>query len=330
MKKITCTLLMLALLLTTVAALAAPPEPGSLTVTRTSIRGNTSWTRESFPEIWITPIFAEYIIQGKEQYPPKFLCITPPDNAYPFGFRSDSAWFIDHDTLLQYDYFAYDRYSFEVFLEKADPSYTIADGSDGVAMYVNPENLRAYGLIDIKEFFGGTSRLEVRLSSYDRTATADQMAALIEAEVNRVRADMRYETLEQYWSKGVFATVALNARRDPVKVQVDASDLIIVSLEESTMTGYIPVADGYAPVNIDVDTYTYVTSKEDESSEMTLADGSTWIVYNAGYTFYASQVLLEEAKSGTLYVTVKLDSKPEEVPTALLEQVNALLTVVME
>ncbi|MCL2811990.1 MAG: hypothetical protein FWD25_08910, partial [Clostridia bacterium] len=168
MKKILSCLLIAVLCLSLASiAMAEAPAAGSLKAVQQTIRGNSSWTPESYPEIWITPIFGEYIVEGRdtERYPANFLRFAPPEGTAPLRFEYDYSNLIDFDTLFQYSYQAHDRASYELFLERAEEEeHILADGSDGVAIYVMPSRWgRGRAMIDLKQYFGGTAKLVIEI-----------------------------------------------------------------------------------------------------------------------------------------------------------------------
>lgn len=312
MRKILASLLALMMLTVSAAALAAAPAAGSLSVTYESVRGNASFTVESYPEIWITPIFDQHIIAGNEKYPPHFLRFPLPEGTAALEFETDSVALIDHENLLVYSYYAYDRASFEVFLEKAEPDYTIADGTDGVAMYIRPDVRRAYGMIDIKPDFGNTSKLQIIIDDFTRDITEDTLRALIEAEAERIQATMQLEKLDAYWSTDVFSTIDLRGESE-LGVTVDASGLAVTKVEENKLVYMKKIDDrNVEKTEIAIDGYSYVDSREEsEVATHKMADGTEWRVYTSEVTGYAHLTLLEEGKYGPVYLTVKIDGTPD-------------------
>lgn len=321
-----CALLMLALAGS--AACAEAPAANSLAARYQSVRGNASFTPESYPEVWITPVYADHIITGidPEKYPAKFLCFSPPEGSAMFKLSYDQSSFINHDALMATYYFAYDRASFELFLEKADEEYILKDGSDGMAIYIQPDSRRARALIDLKPQFGGTSKLEIVLDDYSRDITEAQLKEQIQAEVERVRAEIKLVELDHYWSEGVFESVELHAGYDPVSVVIDTQGLTVTKLEEAKLVYGKPDGRSVANTEIAVDSYSYAQDKE-ESTDEALKDGTAYRCYNSEYVSYASFTLLEEGKHGPVYLTFRIDCEPEAF-TSLLEQAYALVSVI--
>lgn len=320
MKRIAGLLALLMALVLAMPVLADAPAAGSLTMTQETVRNNTSFTLESYPEIWITPYFDEHIIVGLADYPPVFMRFSPPEGTMPMEFDYDSAAFIDHENLLVYSYYAYDRASFEVFLEKAAAENTVADGSDGIAIYANPDARLGRALIDIKDVFGKTSKLEIIVNDYNRDATSETLLQMIEAETARVMDSMTVETLDGYWSADVFASVELADNSGPVTAIVDVSGYTMTKVDESELTLKEKATERSAgKTRIQLDDYAYVLSKE-ETEGMTLADGSEWLVYIWELGGYASRVVAEEGRYGPVYLTINIDTEPD----SFIEKVEEL------
>lgn len=312
-----------------VSALAEAPAAGSLKVERQVIDGNSVCTAESYPEVWITPYFAEYILQGKEDYPAVFMRFAPPEGALAQDFDYDDAFLINFDTLTGYSYAAYDRLSFEVFLEKAEEDGILADGSDGVAMYVNADSNRGNAMIDIKETFGKTSKLTIDVYDYSRKLSQDELKEKLQEEVERVRAAMTIETLDHYWAAGVFESVQLANAHDPVLVTVDTSELNVIAVDDKKITYETPIDErNVEKVEVNLDTYSNPYYNEDESTEVTLSDGTVMRVKTTDYTGYAGVPVLDEVKigSGPLYLSITITATPD-VFMEKLEEVWARVTV---
>lgn len=328
-KKFLCLLCALLMVAVSAGAWAEAPAAGSLRVEHQVISGNSAWTAESYPEIWITPIFAEYIIIGNEDYPGTFMHFAPPEGTLPRELDYDEASFLNFDTLMGYYYAAYDRYSFEVFLEKAQEDSILSDGSDGVAMYVNEESNRASAMIDIKEDFGKTSKLTIDLYDHSRDLSTDDLKAQLQAEVARVQEAMVIETLDHYWSEGVFESVQIANSNDPAVVTIDTTGLNVVSIDEKKMVYQTRVDERNADsVTITLDTYSNPYYDEEKSAEITLSDGTVMRVTTTDYTGYAGMPVLDEVKygSGPLYLSITIEATPETFQ-AKLEEVYARITV---
>lgn len=315
------------LALALVLALALPvlaAETETLNIVKETVRGNSAWTPESYPEIWLTPYFAEYVIEGNEKYPPVFLRIAPPEGSNPLEFSSDSASFIDFDTLMGYYYYVTDSYAFELFLEDVAEEDIMQDGSDGVAMFVQEDSRRAKGLVDIKDDFGKSSKLFIEL--YDNTGklSVEEKRQALEAEVARVQANSTVETLDHYWSEGVFGDVQLFDTYDDIIVVVDATGLTVTKIEDEVFVYEEKNADGkMEETKIELNGYAgpYYREEQGETdgiSSVTLEDGTEMKTYNTEYTGYAAVVALESDHfDNVLYLSITSDCSPDAFPAKL-------------
>lgn len=316
-------------------AMAEAPAAGSLNPVPQDVRGNVSFTEESFNQIWITPIYDDHII-GKtdlEKYPPKFISFPAIEGTALMDMRYDQCTMVNHDDLTLYYYVAYDRYSFEVFLEKAEEENIISDGSDGeLAMYVQPDNGRCRALISLKQQFGGTAKMEIIIDSYDRNTKADVLKEMIQAEAARVMAAMQLVELDHYWSEGVFGTVQLLASRDSIVVTINTEGLTVTRLEPDKLIFKAFVSERNASgTEITLENYSYPYSKAEDGDEAatdeTLADGTTYKCYTSDYSSHASFTVLEEDSRGNpLYLNIKIDCEPDAFKSAL-EKTYALIQV---
>jgi len=288
--------------------MAAAPTAGSLKLEQQTIRGNSSWTPESYPEIWITPINAGYIIEEKdsEKYPANFLCFPPPEGTSPLHMEYDYANLVNFDTLLQYAYQIFDRHSYELFLEKAEEENILADGSDGTAAYVIPDNRRGRAMLDMKSYFGGTAKLYIEI--YDNTGklTGEELGKLIQDEASRVKNAIQFMELDHFWAQNVFSSVNLYDHSQNVTITVDTSDMILTRVTGSMLRSQV-VADGKLRVTeISLGSLMW----EDEVEDKELTGGTPYKVRSTDYTSYAFFRL--EGKSRDVYLTVKMEISPED------------------
>ncbi len=316
MKKIISAVLCLML----ICGCCAPALAEGIDVRRESVRGNAAFTADSYPTVWITPVFDDHIIARTDpgKYPAKFLTFAPPAGGCLTKYSYDESDFLDHDKLMGYYYFAYDRASFELFLEDAEAANIIKDGSDGVAMFVQPDSRRARAMIDLKPQFGGTAKLSIILIDYSRDITADQLKSMIQAETERVQAEMQLMEPGKFWSEGAFHSVQIAASRDPFSAIVDVTGLTVTRIEDKEVITKVPDGRGTKSIEIAIDGYSYPHSMM-EAVEGKLADGTKYLGYNTEYTGYASFTLAEAGQSGPVYLTFKIDSEPSAFPAALEE-----------
>ncbi len=324
MKKIFALLIVAALMLSLMpGAFAEAPVVGSLKAEQQTIRGNSSWTRESYPEIWITPVYSEYIVEGKdaEKYPAKFLRFAPVEGFSPMEFSADYASFINFDTLAQFSYQAMDRASFELFLEKAEKENTLSDGSDGVAIYVIPDGRRGRALIDLKEQFGGTAKLYIEVYDHTGDLTGEQLGESVQAEAQRVMSTMKVEDLNGYWSKGVYSSVTLYDDYAKVSVPVNTTDWTITNASDRSLTA-LEVVDGEViDTVVSIDSFYY----KDEAKDAKLADGTPYKVHNMEYNSYAFFFLKDGDPDGKCLL-IKIETDAASFPEKL-EKVYARVTM---
>jgi len=325
MKKTRSRLLAAALLLCSLLGLASvalteAPAAGSLKAVQQTIRGNSSWTPESYPEIWITPIFAEYIIDGNERYPAHFLRFAPPEGTAPLRIDYDYANVIDFDTLLQYSYQAFSRMSFEKFLERAEEGDLLADGSDGVALYVLADNRRGRAMIDLEAYFGDAAMLSIEIYDHTGDLSGAELGALIQGEAARVQGALQFEALDHYWTQGVFSSVALYDGYEKVSVTVDTSGMTLIGLQDDKLTSRALVDGDGRTTEISLGSLLW----EDEVEDKALADGTP---YKLRITEYSSHAFFKLAgKNRDVYLCIKIETPPEGF-AAELEAVYPLITL---
>lgn len=324
MKRVLCLFIALVLALCAASALAEGVDAKIQ-----NVRGNASFTAESYPEIWITPVYADYIITGydAERYPSKFLRFAPPEGATLLEFRYDLSSLIDFDSLLQYTYYAYDRYAFELFLEKAEPDNIVSDGSDGAAIYIRPDNRRGCALIDIKDQFGGTAKLEIEVYDHTGDLKPDELRQLIVDETARVKTAMALEELDGYWSRGGYQSVELYDDHNEAGLSVNVDGMIITRLATDKLVATAPVEGQSSSVsNTEIAIDSYV---RDEATDATLASGTEYRAYTTDYSGYAYFYLKEGKYSGQVYLSIQIDCAPDEF-AAKLEEVYGRITLNVE
>lgn len=301
-----------------IAVLCAPALADGIDVRRETVRGNATFTKDSYPAIWITPVYDDHIIAqvDAEKYPARFLTFAPPEGGCLTKYAYDESDFLNHDQLMSYYYFAYDRASFELFLEDAEEANIIKDGSDGVAMFVQPDSRRARAMIDLKQQFGGTAKLCIILDDHSRDITEAQLRELIQAETERVQAEMKLEEPGRFWSEGAFNSVQIQADRDPFSAIVDVAGLTVTRIEDGKVVTKVADGRGTKSTEIAIDGYSYPHNKM-EAVEGTLKDGTGYLGYNSEYTGYATFTLAEDGQYGPVYLTFKIDAEPAEFAEAL-------------
>lgn len=170
-------------------------------------------TEESYPEVCLNPDYYSVVYGRNDSM--NFLRFPGPAGAQPVTFSESSCSYLDMDRLIQYSYYLDDRDSFEDFLSDAEADeYILKDGSDGVALFIEPGDYgaRAYAMIAVQEF-GKTAKLRITITmdDLDKRLPQDQrvqaLADIITAEADRVLAQMHIDSFAPYWSYAQFAGV---------------------------------------------------------------------------------------------------------------------------
>ena len=326
MKKILALLLILALL-PVVPALA----DGSGYIRQLPVYkyiGTPLIDRGSYPEVRIAPGYVFEYFRSYDPAEPVFLCFPGPDGAQVDDFEVDSAHYLDETNLIQYSYRVKSSDSWEEFINEArSDAYILMDGSDGMAAYIDPERLRAYGMLAAREF-GKSSKLVISIT-LDALSTKMPLDTIITAlteailrETARVKAQMHYETYETYWNSGDdYAGVKfleaydynflfrLTFPRLPLIGDDGTSrytGLIVTEMRYGKLEGVYNYGGGqYIQVTIALETYSFALTKIGENDadarEITLPNGDTWYIYMSGLT--------ERGSSGYVHASFPLGRK---------------------
>ena len=297
-------------------------------------------TPESYPEVCLSPYSTYKFFTSYNPVEPMFLCFPGPANAMVNDFDTDFVSYLDTENEIQYSYQLMESDSYEEFVNKApQDEYLLMDGSDGAAAYIDPDSLRARGMIGTKEF-GKSSKLvfSVKLDNLNsRTPLETRVQALteaIEAEVNRIRTSMRIETRAPFWSDGRYAGVKLLDPDDysymlkftfPVfsctfDDGVKEALPMVVSLRYNELKAVYNFGDGcYATMGVKLDDNPFplyqMEKQEPDALKVTLENGSEWNIYMSGLTengktsyTYASKALGHKSKyDKDYYLTVHMD-----------------------
>ena len=346
LRNLVIAMLTLALLMPMVAM--AEELPYMQALTQSAYINTLPLTTESYPEVCIAPNYfsSMFISQYNAPYFIHFPC---PGNTYVVSFDEYSVSFIDFEQLRQYSYIAQSSYAYETFLDKCDvEEYILADGSNGVAMYINPDSRYARALIGVSGIAKST-KLEIRITddSLRNKGAVEIIARLteeIQNEVARVQASMTVELAERYWTDGTYAgfVVSNTARNsEPVVLTYTLpAGYMIESMDDSDVT--IVTVRGQRDaleVDFDMETYSYVNSKlEDEPEAVTTAtiDGIEYRIYSHWYndkilSAYVDRVISTTAGySGedTMYLTIHLDPEGDFEWTSIEALEADLATVV--
>lgn len=289
MKHLKPTLALLLSLVTLATACAATAEglPYMEQLSQDLYFNTSLLTTDSYPEVCVSPysFSGMYIGQYDKPYFIRFAC---PPNTFAVAFSEYSVSFVDMDCGYQYIYIGQDGCSYESFLDDCDDDeYILADGSEGFAMYIEPDGGRAFALLSAAEI-EETAKLEIRVSdssldSEDRQLVIDALTAMIRDEVSRVQSTMTTERMDSYWTDGRYAGVT-----------------IISTTRNShgiTMTYTLP--DGYFITNVDSETFSIVSIEG--------KDIATTVHF---------------ALDNYSYVNSKLENEPENVTTATIDGVE--------
>ena len=319
MKK--CVSLCLVLLMLCAAAFA---ESAPVDVKLQSVRGNASFTRESYDTVWITPIFDEHIVTktNEEKYPAKFIKFPAPEGYTLTEYSYDESSFINFDILVGLYYYAYDKASFELFLEKAVEEEIIKDGSDGTAIYIEPDARRVRAMVSLKDQFGGTSKLTVILDDYSRDLGTDELLPMMEEELARIAAEMTVEQPGHFWTEGKFNSIEIQDGRNPASAIMDVSGLLVTRFSESKITTLAADGRNANDVQIEMGSYSYAHSKLDEgdkdAKQATLENGMAYVCYSTEYSSHAGFLIyLDEEEERKVYLTIRIECAPDEFPAAL-------------
>lgn len=315
-------------LLTPLCAVAEESLPYMALMSQDMYLATSLVTPESYPEVCISPYYfsSSFVSQYKEPYFIHFPC---PANTFATSVDVDTAFFLNVAELRQYAYAAYDSYAYETFLNNCDvDEYILADGSDGVAMYINPDRTRATALIGMPEI-EKSAKLEVliiddSLGNRSEQEVIDALTALITNEVARIKASLTVELADAFWTVGRYAgfNVASNSRyTEGLGLSYTLPEgYFITELNGTDVTiAKVLGKDDAIKVDFDLDTYSYVSYKyeEDPDSVVTVSiDGNEYRIWAHWYndekimSAYVDRVISTTAGSSqdqTMYWTLDLD-----------------------
>ena len=303
----------------------------------------TLMTPESYPEVRIFPGYISSLLSDYSDMEPIFLCFPSPEGAAPESFSTQDAAFIDDTNAIQYFYQVVESASFEEFINEAeDDSYIIQDGSDGVAIRIDPEKRAAYGLLKTTEF-GKSSKLYVKLildalsNKMPQETLVTELTNAIVPEMERISGAMHYEEYAPYWSTGRIAGLKMQDYDFKYLVEMDfptftvnysdggSADQTIAptQLDGTSFNGVVDFGNGaYVEVEFDFDDYSYAShmmeENDPEATYQTLESGSEWILYianrtssdNTIFSWYASKPTgIQDDYGEEYYITVHLTGR---------------------
>ena len=344
MKKLVALFLSLLMLLTAVSALA---EDGLYMRQLPSYTYNRPLlTPESYPEIRLNPSYAYKFFTDYDPAAPVFVCFSGPAGAAPQEFDTDNALYVDETNAIQYNYQVKSSASWEEFVNQAEEdAYILADGSEGLAAYINPSRRQAYGMLATREF-GKSSKLEITMqldalsSKMPQDTIIDALTNAILPEVTRVKEQMHYETLAPFWNDGAFSGIKLLESRDysfqmnvPFPVMtLNYSDgttksigMIVTRLNYGTVYGMYDFGEGhYIETEISLDTNPFaiyqMKDNDQDAKEAAFSNGQACYVYLSGltergktsYAYCSIPLGLKDKYDYDLYLTIHMDGEDIE------------------
>lgn len=330
MKKL-CALLLTLVLILALAMPALADLPYIRALPQYTFALDKVLTPESYPEVCITTRYPYSLFTARTEEAPIFLCFPAPDGAQAMEFDSDSAQYMDDEKLI--DYSVYDSASYEELINRAEKDeYVLLDGSDGTAAYIDPERIYAYGMIGAKEF-GKSAKLLITIRLYNLNSRMpletreNALKAAVLAEVERVRAAMRYETKAPFWSYGQFAGIKLLDGEDKHLCCIDFPAASVTMKDGSTVQApfiitevnycgyrgyYYLGSNGLVEVRAEFRDHAYAVSnyenQREGASKITLSNGSEWYFYASNtrddgtiYSWYAAKMMDVQSKYGKPY-----------------------------
>lgn len=249
------------------------------------LRENDGLAVSSYPNVTLAASSPNMMVSYPEDHPMVFLQFPLPDGFYAAQFDNSDCVIVSDkgDVVIQYELLG--RYSFESFLDGQPEDTIVADGSDGLALFVETDKSRAEALVDMKDF-GSMAKLFVYYRTDERNPDIESLSAGILAELDRIKASMQIIEPGDYWSKGVYNSIELTVSRAPVSVVVDARELNITGVKYSysdDIDAYTPYGDHILEYGIELSTSSHVEyqREKDESAvyTYTAASGNAYGVY---------------------------------------------------
>ncbi len=283
-----------------------------------------AWSANGFCDVWLTTSYPEYMLEGDEDEPANFLHFSGPEGYAPLMFDSEQAAFLSYELYTLMQYYIYKSYSFEQFMEESAEEDIVLDGSDGkFAVIKNSGDRVAQALINVKEHFGRSAKLQIVLTDYSEDLKMAELVAMVTAEAERVIAEMQLEKLDGYWSAEAFDSVELYDTYERVTATLPLEGMTLVEAQDTSVSLFYSRDD--VPVELCLSLTSYCL---DESEERTLADGTPFLLYmNPEYEYgYAFFPLMESRYSGMFYLEVE-GNEPEDVFLELLEDLWSEITI---
>ena len=329
MMRFWCLILAAMLMISGVALANDAPAEGSRKLVYAPAINRDLWRTEDYPEVWLAPVPVEYIVNGQnpETYPESYMTFPVPQNAQPLTIEYGQVWLIDPTTKTTYTYTAQVGGTFEAFLAEAAAGTILHDGSDGdgLGLYYRKDAAVAIALIDMQELFGDDVKLMIQLEVFDYATTPEQTAALLQAEVMRVYGQIALAKPGRPWNQNVYTTVELVDGAEEVRVQIDTTDLTLISANINAHQLITMTSDGTDNwIEFEIGSYL-----DRDAKPATLADGTEYLLNSMRHTSYAFFPLQPGQYSANMYLEVAIKCMPEEA-AQLMETVYPRIQFVTE
>ena len=262
--------------------------------------------QDAYPEVVLTPWYESDLFTDYEPKERLFLYFPAAPQAVASEFEHDTAVCLDTENLIQYNYQIYANADYDDFTEQApDPSYVIADGSEGSAAYIDPDGLSACGVLPVTDL-GENAKLcvQMRMNGLDTKMSVDERTAKLKAavtnELQRLGSKMHCEKADMYWSTGKYQGVSMLEQStydfacefDFPELSSDtgtysgsietlniSSSTVLYLASSDTLTGYevqYTLGNSYA-----VD---FANQYPDDAKQLMLDDGTVWTTYVYDFT----------------------------------------------
>ena len=343
MKRFIAILLDLVMLCCGVAAGEGTELPYMETENQDVYVNTTLLTESSYPQVCVSP-YTAYDLFESETKDPLYITFPCPDGIRCSEFDENKCTFLDAENGVQISYQGLYKYSYESFLDGCtDKDNILLDGTERAAVYINPDQGIARGLLEPDEIHKDiTLYIYIALKDYakiDPEERKETLKALISKEVKRIQASIRCESCNTYWTDGKYRGLKMASFSVPGLTITAELPEVIFHFDGDRFTGsFFPVSVGrekavcYASENrrdtliaeIEIDTFSYVFFEREEAqiTRKTLSDGRKWGIFTPNedgeklFVGYASTVLSEKDRYGDnrpVYLNIRLVSDKGEM-----------------
>ena len=330
-------LILAAILLAGCVSAFAEALPYFEQIPQNSFYCETYMTDASYPYILICPYYAGSVLSHDAYHDKVFTAIEKPAGTYGIDFDTNECSFSDETNGIVYYYSLTESAAYETFIAKADDdSYILHDGSEGYAVYIDPDDYTSYAnaLIAMPDY-GKTAKLQVRmqfgnLRKASLESRIETISAAIEAEVARVKGSMVTGPIDEFFTKDAFCgfklvsydyNLSLTDNFSDITVAGETAREYVIESDGSRITTMMNFADFSVSVEYELGTYSYVEYQmeeaPDEVKEYTLSDGNSYMIYATGidtdryYGAYIHRAIYDKAgydESSNYYLTIHLDA----------------------